>query len=98
MPHILIRPADVSGKRLHSRFVATLAGRQLCTSHEPLLAASRVLLAEGVDPETPIATRHAGGACDAMTSIVGAAAKWTVRENETEGPRFVRWRAFSRDA
>ena len=98
MLHIIISPADGNGKRLHGRFVATLAGRQLCTSREPLLDASRVLLAEGVAPETPIAARHAGTGFDAMTSTVGAAAKWTVRENETEGPRFVRWKAFSRDA
>ena len=55
MLHIIISPAYVEGKRLHGRFVATLAGRQLCTSREPLLAASRILLAEGVDPATPIA-------------------------------------------
>ena len=59
MLHIIICPAYVNGKRLHGRFVATVAGRQLCTSREPLLAASRILLSEGVDPETPIATRHA---------------------------------------
>ena len=45
MLHIIISPAYVEGKRLHGRFVATLAGRQLCTSREPLLAASRILLA-----------------------------------------------------
>ena len=29
-----------------------------------------------------------------MTSTVGAAAKWTVRENEIQSPHFVRWEAF----
>ena len=29
-----------------------------------------------------------------MTSTVGAAAKWTVKENETPSPHFVRWEAF----
>ena len=29
-----------------------------------------------------------------MTSTVGAAAKWTVRENETSRRHFVRWEAF----
>ena len=48
----------------------------------------------GVDPATPIATRHAGAGFDAMTSTVGAAAKWTVRENEIQSPTFVRWEAF----
>ena len=58
MLHIIISPAYVKGKRIHGRFVATLAGRQLCTSREPLLAVSRILLAEGSDPETPFAARH----------------------------------------
>ena len=32
-----------------------------------------------------------------MTSTVGTAAKWTVREDNTVSPTFVRWKAFSRD-
>ena len=95
----ILRPAfNRHGARLHGKFVVTLDGRQLCISREPLIAAARALLADGIDPETPIATRHAGSDFDAMTSTVGTAAKWTVRENETEGPRLVRWKAFSRDA
>ena len=92
---INISPAfDGQGVRRHGLFFADLDGRQLCISRQPLLDAARVLLAEGVDPETPIATRHAGADFDAMTSTVGAAAKWTVRENETQSPHFVRWEAF----
>ena len=82
------------GERLHGKFVAALDGRQLCVSRQPLLDAARVLLAEGVDPETPIATRHAGAGFDAMASTVGAAARWTVREDETTSPTFVRWKPF----
>jgi hypothetical protein len=84
------------GSRLHGRFVATVAGRQLCTSREPLLAASRILLAEGGDPETPIATRHAGADFDAMMSTVGAAAGLTVSEGNTRSANFVPYKAFSR--
>jgi hypothetical protein len=99
MLRVILCPAfNRRGARLHGKFVVTLDGRQLCISRQPLLDAARVLINEGVDPATPIATRHAGAGFDAMTSIVGTAAKWTVRENETEGPRFVRWKAFSRDA
>jgi len=29
-----------------------------------------------------------------MTATMGEAARWTVRENETMGPVFVRWEAF----
>jgi hypothetical protein len=95
---LILRPAfNRHGARLHGKFVVTLDDRQLCISRQPLLDAARVLIKEGVDPTTPIATRHTGAGFDAMTSIVGTAAKWTVRETKTEGPRFVRWKAFSRD-
>ena len=95
MLRVILRPAfNRHGARLHGKFVATLGGRQLCISRQPLLDAARVLIKEGVDPATPIVTRHAGADFDAMTSTVGAAARWTVRETETEGPRFVRWEAF----
>ena len=81
------------GERLHGRFVATLDGRQLYLQ-QPLLDAARVLINGGIDPATPIATRHTGADFDAMTSTVGAAAKWTVKENEIQSPHFVRWEAF----
>ena len=55
---------DGQGVRRHGLFFADLYGRQLCIFRRPLLAAPRVLLAEGVDPETPIATRHAGADFD----------------------------------
>ena len=83
MLRVILRPAfNRHGARLHGKFVVTLDGRQLCISRQPLLDAARVLIKEGVDPATPIATRHAGADFDAMTSTVGAAAKWTVEENE----------------
>ena len=95
MLRVILRPAfNHRGERLHGRFVATLDGRQLCSSRQPLLDAARVLITEGIDPTTPIATRHAGADFDAMTSTVGAAAKWTVKENEIQSPHFVRWEAF----
>ena len=85
---VILRPAlNRHGKRLHDKFVVTLDGRQLCISRQPLLDAARVLIKEGIDPATPVATRHAGARFDAMTSTVEAAAKWTVRETETERPR-----------
>ena len=95
MLRVILCPAfNRHGARLHGKFVVTLDGRQLCISRQPLLDAARVLLDDGVDPETSIATRHAGAGFDAMTSTVGAAAKWTVRENESVSPTFVRWWAF----
>jgi len=94
----ILRPAfNRHGARLHGKFVVTLDGRQVCISRQPLLDAARILTKERIDPATPIATRHAGAGFDAMTSTVGAAARWTVRENETQSPTFVRWRAFPGD-
>ena len=98
MLRVILRPAfNRHGARLHGKFVVTLDGRQLCISRQPLLDAARVLINEGIDPTTPIATRHAGAGFDAITSTVGTAAKWTVREDSTGSPTFVRWKAFSRD-
>jgi hypothetical protein len=95
MLRVILCPAfNHHGARLHGKFVVTLDGRQLCISRQPLLDAARVLLDEGIDPATPIAIRHTGAGFDALTSAVGAAAKWTVRENETQSPHFVRWEAF----
>ena len=50
-------PFDRQGVRRHGLFFADL-------SRLPLLDASRILLAKGVSPETPIATRHAGADFD----------------------------------
>ena len=54
---IIISPAHRRGERLPGQFVASLDGRWLCVSPEPLLASARMLLAEGVDPEVRIAIR-----------------------------------------
>ena len=95
MLRVILRPAfNRHGVRLHGKFVVTLDGRQVRISRQPLLDAARILIKEGIDPATPIATRHAGAAFDAMTSTAGAAARWTVRENKTQSPTFVRWEAF----
>ena len=94
---INISPAfDRQGVRRHGLFFADLDGPQLCIYRHHLLDAARVLIKEGIDPATPIATRHAGAGFDAKTSTVEAAARWTVREDDKVGPIFVRWRAFSR--
>ena len=65
----------------------------LSSSRQPLLDAARVLLAEGIPPETPIAMQHKGSATIAMTSTVGAAAKLTVKE-KPNGPKFRKWEPF----
>jgi hypothetical protein len=62
----------------------------LVSSRQPLLDAARVFLAAGVPPDTRIAMRHAGADHDALSSTIGAAAKLTVRETPTDGPRLTR--------
>jgi hypothetical protein len=95
---IIISPAHRRGQRICGQFVASLDGRRLCISSEPLLAGARVLLAEGADPETRIAIRHTGTDSDALISTDGVAAALTVLEGNKAGPILVRWRAFSHDA
>jgi hypothetical protein len=51
-------------------------------SAQPLLDGCRALLAEGVDPATPITMRHDGSTVDSLTATVGAAAGLTVREGD----------------
>ena len=67
----------------------------LSSSRQPLLDVARVLLAEGIPPDPRIAMQHKGSATIAMTSTVGVAAKLTVEE-ESDGPRFRKWRPFPR--
>jgi hypothetical protein len=51
---ITVKPVDRYGT-----FDAYLGERLLTTSHQPFLDSARVLLAEGIDPATPMVMRHA---------------------------------------
>ena len=84
----------------HGLFVATLADGSviLPSSRQPLLDAARVLLARGYDPEQRLVMRHQVSSINAMSGKIGELAKWTVRETETEGPRFVPYRPFDANA
>ena len=94
-PTFILRPAiNRHGARLHGKFVVTLDGQQLCISRQPLSTPPAFCSPTASIPRTPIATRHAGSDFDAMTSTVGTAARWTVREDSTVSPTFVRWEAF----
>jgi hypothetical protein len=61
-------------------------------STTPLCDAARVLLAEGIKPDTVLVMRHAGSIADALRSTVGAAAGLTVRQDNGP-PGFTRYRA-----
>jgi hypothetical protein len=60
-------------------------GRYLGRSSTPLLTAARILLAEGMPPETPIEMRHEGSITISLRSTIGAAAKLEVN-NERFAP------------
>ena len=53
----------------------------------------RQLIALGVEDGPAVVYRNGKPAC--RISSVAEAAKWTILENEHEGPRLVRWKAFS---
>lgn len=88
-----VRAPD-GARLMPDRFIAVRRGRQLCISKQPLLDCARILMREGALPDDTIAIRHDGDAYDAMTARIDIAARTTVRETETHGPRFVRWEAF----
>jgi hypothetical protein len=79
----------------HSVFTASLDGTVVVRrTDQPLLDGARVLLAQGAQPDAVITTRHAGSPHIALRSTIGVAAKWTVQESATVGPRFRKWVAF----
>jgi hypothetical protein len=51
---IIVRPAGMG------RFAACLGRRELCVSRTPLLTSARLLIAEGLSPETMLAMKHSG--------------------------------------
>jgi len=72
------------------RYRAHYGERVICTSRQPLLAASRVFVREGYPGETRISMRHAGSRHEALSSTIGYAGGFTVRETDTEGPFLVK--------
>ena len=91
---------DTEGKRSCSNRGQLLDGTidgelAIRRSPQPLLDICRALLAAGVDPTTPIAMRHAGADCDALTATVGAAAKLTVSEGDRR-PELRQWKRHFR--
>jgi hypothetical protein len=77
-------------KKWAGLFEARVGGRPLCTSRQPMLDAARVLVAEGLDPDTAITMRHAGSAAAGLSARLGVAARFTVREGERR-PGFGVW-------
>jgi hypothetical protein len=82
MIEIIVKPAG------RGRFCAMVGSRMLVImSRTPFLMAARVLLADGIDPATPLRMRHEGSSVISFRSTVGAAANLTVKETP-HGPKF----------
>ena len=86
---ITVKSADTAGM-----FTTMLEGEVLVeSSAEPLLAAARTLIEQGVDPNITIAMQHPGSTTIALSSTIGVAARLTVEDGPNGCPRFRRWRA-----
>jgi hypothetical protein len=94
MTHPLLIVIEETSQRRGKFSAHLLDGRKLLSSsRQPLLDAARVLPAQGIPPETPLAMQHKGSATIAMTSTVGEAAELTVKE-KPNGPKFQKWEPF----
>jgi hypothetical protein len=83
----------------HGRFEIILPdGSTLPASRTPLLSAARYLIGEGANPDAVIEMRHASTpGVVAISARLGTAAKLDVREDQTSGPRFCKWRPPPQD-
>jgi hypothetical protein len=73
-------------------FAARLGQRLLvAASRQPFLDSARVLVADGVNPDTTIAMRHRGADHDALRARLGTAAALRV-EDHPAGVRFAGYR------
>jgi hypothetical protein len=66
-------------------------------STTPFCDAARVLLAEGVKPDTVLVMRHAGSAADALRSTVRVAAGLTVTDDNGGKSVFRTWKPYDRE-
>lgn len=60
----------------------------------PLLSMARRLIAAGFDPGIELRMQHRGLGTTSMRVRIGDAAKLTVRENDSEGPRFAKFQSY----
>jgi hypothetical protein len=73
-------------------FEAWIGRRLVCRSREPLLATARILLAQGVPPDTRLEMRHRGSTHIALAGRIGRLARLTVAEDAKRGPSFRQWK------
>jgi hypothetical protein len=89
-------PRDPSHPPRRVRFITeAVTGRVLGTFSAPLCSSARVLLAEGIPPETVLQMRHAGSDVIALRAKLSVAARLKVNEEGSTGtPRFAEWTSF----
>ena len=90
---ITIQNPRTNGSRSPS-YEAALDGVVLCRSQNPTMAAARVLVAQGYDPEALMTSRHAGLDHDIWTPApIRHFAHWTVTETEN-GMHRGKWQPY----
>jgi hypothetical protein len=95
---VVVSPSlNADGRKAYSTrgqlFDGAVDGRRIVKrSTTPFCEAARVLLAEGIKPDTAFVMRHDGNAYDAMRSTVGAAAKLTATDDRLGKPIFAKWK------
>ena len=100
---LVVSPSpNVDGRKAYSTrgqlFDGKVDGRWIAKrSTTPFCDAARVLLAEGVRPETVLVMRHEGSPHDALRSTVGAAAGLTVADDNGGKPIFRKWSPYDRE-
>ena len=93
---ITIQNPRTNGSRAPS-YEAVLDGVVLCRSQNPTMAAARVLIAQGHDPETLMTSRHVGlPHATWVPAPIRHFAHWTVNEGENRMHRS-KWEGYPED-
>jgi hypothetical protein len=88
---LIVTPHGAPGSK-GPRFAARLDDTVLTISHEPMVAAARVLIERGRDPTAFLTLRMHDRAYDSFKPTpIGELAKWTFEERDRDGLRRVRW-------
>jgi hypothetical protein len=78
---------DALGKRRHDRFEALIGDRVLVQAiRTRFLSGCRALIELGFDPNDVAVMKHAGSNTESLRATIGAAAKFTVEDNQTGRP------------
>jgi hypothetical protein len=91
---LVIRPGPRSRrtKSREGRYSAVWGERVVVTAKEPYFATARILISEGVDPNTVLTMRHEGSQTRSLTMPLGKAAGLMVVTDKRGMPYIVPWR------